>query len=692
MDPKILFETSPWFILLCILAGFFYAALLYRRKNPWGKKASLFLGFIRFITVSVLAFLLLGPLVRQIQNKVLEPAIVIVVDDSRSIAASYSETELENLNSQINRFITDLKGYDYQVNVEDLQGDTVYSLTNRTYDQPVTNLSKTLNDIENKYEGKNLQSVVLISDGIYNRGISPAYTNYSFPIYTLGIGDTVDKKDIILKSLLYNKIVYQGNRFPIVAEIMNNGFLGKNIAVDILQNRKIIETRTLTLSGILGFDRVEFELDAGTSGLQRYVIAIRPEEGEFSTVNNTQEAYVEIVEGKEKILLLASSPHPDIKALRSAIEKNENYELKIVIPGLYEYQAEKYDLVILHQLPDRNNNFNDLLESLVKDNIPVFYIIGERTHIPRINDLNRSLNLRPLRNQFDNTFPAYNPNFSLFNVADETVKIISDLPPVSVPFGEYSLNAEVEVILYQRVGNIVTGKPLLMINKNQSTREALLSGTGIWQWRLNEFKENQSFEGFDDLISKVVQYLSAKEDKRKFRVYPLRNEFWDNEPVVFETEIYNDIYEKIYGQKIDLTITDENDSALSYSYVTSPGNTRFRIGGLNPGVYQYSSISAVNGENKKVTGMFSVQKMQMESTTLTANHQLLKEISRRSGGKFFEGNQLDNLNDELAKRDTVSMIVSSENFLAIINMKWIFFIILALFTLEWGFRKYLGGY
>jgi hypothetical protein len=608
------------------------------------------------------------------------------------MATSYSETGLEDLNMKINRFVQELKESDFQVEVEDLEGDTIRRLTPEIYDHPATDLSKTLEDIDNKYEGKNLQSVVLISDGIYNRGISPAYTNYSYPIYTLGVGDTIEKKDIILKTLLFNKIVYQGNRFPIIVEILNNGFNGESIVIDIIHNSKILATRTKELSDYQGIERIEFELDADSSGLQRYVVSIRPEEGEFSTTNNNQEAYIEIVEGKEKILLLASTPHPDIKALRGAIEKNENYDLNIVIPGIYDYQADKYDLAILHQLPDRSENFGKIIDSLTENNIPILYVVGERTLIPKLNNLNKSLNLRPLRNQFDNIFPAYNSNFSLFNIADETKEIISDLPPVFVPFGEYSLNAEVEVILYQRVGSIVTNKPLLLINKNQSTREAILTGVGFWQWRLHDFKENKDFRGFDDLISKIVQYLSAKEDKRKFRVYPVRNEFWDNEAVFFETEIYNDIYEKIFGQKIDLTIINENDSSFSYSYMTSRGNTRFRIGSLNPGVYRYSARSIVNGENRSVAGMFSVQKMQMESITLTANHQLLKEVSRRSGGEYFENTQLDNLSEELKDRDMLSMVVSSENYLAIINIKWIFFILLALFTLEWGFRKYLGGY
>ncbi|MBS0001265.1 MAG: hypothetical protein KFF73_19935 [Cyclobacteriaceae bacterium] len=305
MDHKILFETSPWFILLCVIAGLFYAFLLYKKKNPWTSRESLMLGTVRFITVSVLTFLLLGPLVRQIRNTILDPAIVVLIDNSQSVSANYQETELENLNASINDLVEGLEEKDLSVELENLKGEPIPEAAGIVYDLPMTNLSESLNEIENKFEGKNLQYVILISDGIYNQGISPAFSNYSFPIYSLGIGDTTEKNDIILKSLLYNKIVYQGNRFPLVAEVINNGFQGENINIDVLKNNRVIETKTISVPEDQGYERVEFELDAENSGIQRYQVTIRVKENEFSESNNTQEAYIEVIEGKEKILLLA---------------------------------------------------------------------------------------------------------------------------------------------------------------------------------------------------------------------------------------------------------------------------------------------------------------------------------------------------------------------------------------------------
>ena len=75
--------------------------------------------------------------------------------------------------------------------------------------------------------------------------------------------------------------------------------------------------------------------------MQHYIIDVKPKADEFTTENNYRHAYIDVVEGKEKILIVAQAPHPDIKAIRYALEKNENYELSLFIPGLHEIKEDK---------------------------------------------------------------------------------------------------------------------------------------------------------------------------------------------------------------------------------------------------------------------------------------------------------------------------------------------------------------
>lgn len=79
-----------------------------------------------------------------------------------------------------------------------------------------------------------------------------------------------------------------------------------------------------------------FQLEAAVQGIQRLEIRITKDVREVNGENNRIAAFVEVVDGKKKILVLASSPHPDIKALRSVVEKNPNYEFLIHMVGIKE--------------------------------------------------------------------------------------------------------------------------------------------------------------------------------------------------------------------------------------------------------------------------------------------------------------------------------------------------------------------
>jgi len=653
---------------------------------------SIALGIFRFIIVSGITFLLLGPLIRYIQNTVIEPSYVIAIDNSRSIPVTYTDATFNEIRNQLDDLVENLPDRQFDIKIKDLSG-TDYDLINQIkYEAPFTDINNVLHNIENEYEGKNLAGVILVSDGIYNQGSSPIYSNFGFPIYTIGIGDTTEKEDIIIKSINHNKIVYQGNKFLLQAEIYNKGFSGRTVTVSIRNKGKIIDRKTLRFESDNGLQILEFEIDSEDSGMQRFEVFINPLESEFSTENNLLNAYVEVVEGKEKILLLARAPHPDIKALKSIIEKNDNYEIEMVVPGIGTKKEQKYDLAILHQLPDNRNTYNTDIQSLIDDGTPVLYILGSRTSLSRFNALNHTINIRPRGNRRDNVFVSLNTDFNLFNTSEAFKSITSEMPPVTVPFGEYNVKGESETILYQRIGKISTQKPLLILNKNQTNKEAILVGEGLWKWRLNEYLVTSNFNGIDNLFNKIIQYLSAKEDRRRFKVYPIHAENWNNEPVIFENEIYNDIYEKIFDQKIDLTLTDEEDNIYEYSYVISNANSQFRISGLEPGVYHYSAKTNLNGEIKNNTGMFSIKKLLIEISNLKANFNMLRELSRRTSGRFYSISNIQELTNEIPSANNPSLIYSSESYLAIINLKWIFFLILILISLEWGIRKYLGGY
>ena len=691
--PQLLFEYSPWFIILCLAIGVFYAFVLYQSTGPWGLGMNRVLAALRMVTASILCFLLLGPFLKQLINSTEEPTFIIALDNSTSITQVVDSSDYNNYLKSINELTTQLAEKDYNIVIKDLDQTTLEQVTSVDNSGKSTNLNRLFKSIQSDYEGKNLDGVLLVSDGIYNQGLSPTFSPYNFNIYTVGLGDTIPKQDIKLRSIYYNKIAYQGNRFPLVAEVINSGFVNREAIVRVLKDGSEIGRQGILFNGDNELKRIDFTLEANTNGIQHYRVEVLPLSEESVYSNNYKDAYIDVVEGKEKILLIGLAPHPDIKALASTIETNENYELTLHIPGINDLKEDKYDLVIFHQAFDRYNRNNQLIKKFLDAETPLWFIAGNQTNINTFNQLNGLINITVSRNQRDMVRPAHNRGFNRFQISGEDYNsTLADYPPVIVPFGKTELTQGGEVLLYQQVGSIVTNKPLLAVHESGNQKIAVMVGEGFWQWRTREFARNERYQTFDEMITKLIQFLSAKEDKRKFRVYPIENEFYDTEDVIFETEIYNDIYERVYGDEIQLSITNESGDKSEYSYVTSPANSQFRVNGLEQGIYQYSGSREINGITEYVSGEFSVTELQIESINLTANHSVLRKLSKNSGGEFYLPQELDKLKESLLDREPQGVIYTSESFLPIINLKWPFFLLLALLSVEWFIRKYNGAY
>ncbi len=689
---SLLFESPPWLVLVGILIGITYAGLLYyRTKTPWGKNINYVLAALRFIMVSLLTLLLFGPLIRQLKNSKEAPTIVFAIDNSQSIAEIEDSTSLAEFKSKMIALQQKLSDYGYLTEIRTLNGKAEPE-DDIQFDGQSSNLNEMLLGIQNDFESRNLANVLLFSDGLYNLGSNPVFRPYNFPVSTIGLGDTSQRPDLNLNAILFNKIAYQGNKFPIVAELISYNLSGEEVVLQLYENGKVIDRKKVKINNQNQFDQIEFIIDAVESGMKRFTVSALPTEGEHIIANNSKEAFIDIINGKQKILIVAPAPHPDIKAIKSAMESNENYEVITFIHGINKYVEDKYDAVVLHQVPDKRRKYTSLLTKIIKDKIPAFFIFGSQSDLTEFNKINGAVRIFPINNQLDNVFPLYNQDFSMFLYDKNKAESLNDFSPVKAPFANYDVLPRSEIMLFQKVGRINTGKPLMLIQKSNGWSSAVFIGDGIWNWRLQEYANNQSHSAFDEMISKIIQYLSTKEDKRKFRVYPKNNEMLNSEPVIFETEVYNDIFEQTFGHKIDLKISDDKNNIKSYSYVTSDKNSSYKISDMENGIFTYRASTLIKGKNETATGTFTIKDLQIETTKLTADHNFLRNLAAQNSGQFYEKNQLQQLEDDLQNQELIYKIYSSEKYLSIINMKWGFFILLTLVSAEWFIRKYNGSY
>ena len=691
---RLILDTSPFFVIVCAIVAGGIAYLLYNTKNPWPNNWNRILFVARFLLTFLLLFLLLGPVVRQITNYFEKPLFIVLHDHTTSVAQTTDSTRLLMLGNQLIQTRRSLEDQGFDVHSINLDGDDVDQKLQ--YSGEMSDLHAALKNIMQQHEGRKINGVILPTDGIYTAGLSPLYGSYNFPVFSVGLGDTTERMDLAVRNVALNRIAYQGNRFPVRVEVQIKNLPNEQVEVTLSKKGKVIEKQTKRNQDdqLLVFD---FLSSADEQGIQKLDIAVTEKEGESNYRNNRTSVFVEVVEGKKKILLVAAAPHPDIKPLREVIEQNSNYEFLLNIPGLKEddlksTSLDKIDLVIFHQAPDLRGRTNALFQQALKTNASILFVIGQQTDLRTLAQHNLPLKFDAPPREFDQVTPVVNASFSNFSLSPEATTVFQDFPPVSVHFGKIRVPESATPLLFQKVGSVSTDRPLLAVQNQSGRKVAMMLGEGLWRWRLNEFDRTENTQGFDELFGKLVQYLSTTDDKQRFKSYPVRQDFSDAEPAVFESQVYNDIFEPVYGNKIDIEIVGDDNVSKSYSYTTSPGNIRYSIGGLKEGVYKFRSRTTINGRMEEVRGEFGVVARQIELQNLTADFDMLRKLSSATGGKFYTAQQVPQLQADLSAMPAKRVIHSEETYDSLVNLKWVFWLALAFISLEWFTRKFFGSY
>ncbi|MEZ4930790.1 MAG: hypothetical protein R2788_01505 [Saprospiraceae bacterium] len=693
------FQYPAWYLLLCVALGLVYALTLYYKDKTFVEQhpnLHKILGVFRFVTVTLLAILLLKPLLKSIFTETKKPVIVLAQDQSESVGAAFKEGELATYQTDWQR-LKDQLGEKFDVK-EYAFGSEVREGANFEMTDKVSNISKVISDVSDIYGNQNLGAVVLATDGIYNEGSNPLYAGakLNVPVYAIALGDTVQKKDLLLKRVFHNKIAYLGDKFSVQVDVAARNAGGSSTTMSI---SKVVGSDARKLQDIpINIDKNDFFttreiiLDANEGGVQRYRISLSSIPGEATTSNNVKEFFVDVLDARQKLLVLANSPHPDISALKQALEKNKNYQVTTNYINSLKVKIEDFDFVVLHNLPSVQNDLSTVMNTLQSRKIPHMFIVGTQTNLARFNQVQPLLTIQGSANNPNPVQGIFANDFNLFTIDDDLRNNLPTFNPLIAPFGDYAERGDAQVLLYQRIGKVDTKYPLLLFGEENEVKIGILAAEGLWRWRLFDYLQHQNHDIFEELIGKNFQYVTLKSDKRRFRVSVAKNIFNENEPVILDAELYNESYELINGPDVSLTITNAEGREFSFTFNRTANAYTLSAGVLPVGSYRFKANVTQAGQNLDFSGQFSVQPIQLELYETTADHGMLRNLSEEYGGSIFYQNQFSELGNALLAKDIKPVIYSSTRTRSLINVKWIFFLLMGLLSVEWFLRRYFGGY
>ncbi|MDB5115129.1 MAG: hypothetical protein JWQ79_621, partial [Mucilaginibacter sp.] len=546
--------VSGWWAPVCLLLGVLYAWLLYRQPVNLADKFRYILSVFRAIAVFFIAFLLISPLVRSVNYKPEKPLVLIAQDNSQSINTFH----IANFNPT--KFVDDLAklkqslGDGYEVHEFNF-GPGLNSGLSKSFTDKQTNIAAALRQLNDKYVNQNIGALVLATDGLYNQGSDPQYEakNFKTSIYTIALGDTIPRRDLLIGNLNYNKTAFLGNDFEIevLAEAWQSN--GEAMHLTVTEDGRQVNSQLIAINNDAFKKVLTIKLNADKKGIHKFIINIAPVKNELSTQNNTETIYVEVLDAKQKVLLVYDGPHPDISVIRQSIESNKNYELKSsLVSDIGLLKLSDYSLVILYQ-PSAVSYaaFKGLIE---KSKTPIWYMLGAQADIFNFNSRQKLAHISAGRQEMQEVFAQPVPDFSSFILSDSTLQKLSKMPPLLAPFGTYTASVANGVLFKQKIGSVATSYPLLLFGDDNGRRIGVLTGEGLWRWQLSEFQAYGNHHALEELFSQGVQYLTANANRQRFRVYPSKNIFGEGENVLLNAELYNDALEltNVPDVKIDL--------------------------------------------------------------------------------------------------------------------------------------------
>jgi hypothetical protein len=690
-------EYPIWFIVLCLLAGAIYAGALYtkdRLNRHFSKPLIVLLAAARFIVVTTIAFFLLNPLLKSTEREVEKPIVVVAQDASESLVVGEDSTFYKGeYLDQLRQISTDL-GEDYEVRTYTFGEKVSEGIDSLSYNQKFTDFSDLLDEVYNRYTNRNLGAIVISTDGLYNKGTNPvyAYRKLNVPVYTVAMGDTTPQRDVLIKNVAHNRLAYLGNKFPLEIVTEARQAQGERVTLRVSRGGETLFSENLEIGQESFFKTIPVTLEAKETGLQRYRISVSTIENEVTTVNNVKDIFIDVLDSRQRVLMLASNPHPDLRALKRAISSNDNYKVTSELLSDFDGNTEEYDLVIFHQLPDGTSLSKSTINKTLDSGVPSLFIWGGETNFSDFNELQLGFSLENYRRDFRDVGAIYAPGFSLFTLSEELTGSMDEFPPLSVPFGDVSASAGITPLAYQRIGSVQTEMPLIGFNQTRDTKIGLVAGLGIWRWQLYNYMRTQSHERFDQMITKTVQYLASKEDRSYFRVSG-ETDLLENERATFEAELYNKSYELINNPDVTITIRDDEGKEYPFTFSKSGEAYSLDAGLLPVGNYTYVAKATLDGSQYTETGEFSVSPIQLELAETRANHQLLINFASENNGQMLYPNELNQLPELIKnKKEIVSVAYEQETLTDLINKKWILALLLGLLAMEWLLRKRNGAY
>ncbi len=669
------------YIIIAIIISILLAIFMYGYKTKFSKTTKWIYGSLRFVTIFSVLLLLINPIFKTETFSLIKPKLPILIDNSESIS---------ELNQTLNvyDFVTSLKS---NKDLNEKFELSFYTFGNEfkindslTFNEKNTNISEALSLINQLFKDE-VAPTILITDGNQTLGNNYEYNSINFKnsIYPIVIGDSTKYLDLKIEQLNTNRYAFLKNNFPVEIILVYQG--SKNITTQFEVKKG---TTTLYKENIVFTKKdktkiLKFTLPASSVGFNKYTAQINPITEEKNKINNNKQFVVEVIDQSTKVLIVSDIVHPDIGAIKRAIESNEQRKVTIKKPFEALSIVNDHQLIILYQ---PNRSFTNIYSEINKLNKNTLVFTGQQTDWYFLNNIQDNY-IKEVTNQSENVVGILNKNYSAFVINDID---FSDYRPLKTLFGPLEIVVPYDNLLGQSIDGFETETSLLATTELNSSRNAIFDGEGIWKWRAQSFIESKDYNEFDNFFGKVIQYLSSNKRRSRLEV-SYKNFYYNNKPIRISAQYFDK--NLVFNSNANLSILVTNTgSKQSFEYPLLLKRNYYEIDLNNLKAGEYVFRVSVNDEIKLTrNGAFTILDFNVEQQFLNPDVTKLSRLATNTKGKSFFISDSFSLIDTLIKDDNFKQVeISKEKIEPLIEWIYLLGLIILSLSIEWFLRKYNG--
>ncbi len=503
--------------------------------------------------------------------------------------------------------------------------------------------------LEKAHSGREVSSMILISDGRWNLGEDPAAAALldDIPVSTVTVGSAESETDVIISRISAAPVGRDGETLPVEVVISSTRVFPNPVTVSLHEDGRMLASGTVSFRTATQ-THFAFALPLQGAGDHTYNVKIDPP-GDIWTENNERLFRVHVLKSSFHILLAAAKPSADLAFLRRAIESDDSFDLQVVVDagvaekirGQFPDDFSGYDaLILLHWggtalTPKNAQN----IDRWVSGGGGIWLLGDSSPHDPGPSMLSRVFPVtfpdRTVRSPGQFTILRTVTGEAHFITAGEGRGVVDWhlLPPISAVMAIPEVTPEGSVLAQASTtdaGEMVV--PAIISGKHGLGKTLVMPLSGIWRWHLMMEGAGKGGTFYRDFVIRAVNWLTSETETSPLTVATDQGTYLSGQEVQFEARLYDDIYSPVSGAEISLVIDGEPSSKIILQE-TKPAVYTEALRRMGEGDHVFTAVAYQSGiRTAETTGTFSVQRFSLEMLDVTPNPAVMGAIAAMTGG------------------------------------------------------------